>query len=456
MVEKRSVIEDLKESLSGEKGVIQEIIFLSNFLERTNDSEEKKMIISQIDSLKKSLRQSGKDIPEKLKKIILIKTLYQSQEPEDKKEPMKIESEKEKSYPKINLKKEHTIREKIEDSSREIRLNKPEKVKLSELERDTLKRIKKIKRHVIVKKEKKPSKYIKTANKIFSNLAESYQNKAMFKNFEKDLIKANMRFIPSSYISVIFFTTLLSIIAAGIIFTFLLFFNIGPALPIITRVPENIGARFVKVLWVLIFVPLATFLLLYLYPSLEKRSIGNKISAELPFAAIHMSSIGGSISDPSKIFNIMIATHEYPYLEKEFIKLINEINIYGYDLVTALRNIASNSPSEKLSDLLNGMAITITSGGSLSEFFDKRSQSLLLDYRLEREKRTKAAETFMDIYISVVIAAPMILMLLLIMMKISGLGISLSTSAITLIMILAVSGINILFIVFLHLRQPKE
>ncbi len=58
----------------------------------------------------------------------------------------------------------------------------------------------------------------------------------------------------------------------------------------------------------------------------------------------------------------------------------------------------------------------------------------------------------MDIYISVVIAAPMILMLLLIMMKISGLGIGFSTGMIGLIMALGVSMINVVFLVFLNVR----
>ena len=157
--------------------------------------------------------------------------------------------------------------------------------------------------------------------------------------------------------------------------------------------------------------------------------------------------------DPSKIFSIIITTHEYPYLEKEFKKLINKINVYGYDLVSALRNSAYNTPSKKLSELLNGLATTINSGGYLPEFFDKRSQTLLFENRLEQEKKNKAAETFMDIYISLVIAAPMILMILLMMMKISGLGISMSTSMITIIMVIAVSLLNLVFLAFLQLKK---
>jgi flagellar protein FlaJ len=169
-----------------------------------------------------------------------------------------------------------------------------------------------------------------------------------------------------------------------------------------------------------------------------------------------MAAISESMIEPSKIFSIIITTKEYTYLEREYTKLMNEINVYGYDLVSALRNTALNSPSKKLTDLLNGLATTINSGGDLTDFFNKRAQTLLFEYRIEREKNTKTAETFMDVYISIVIAAPMVLMLLLMMMKVSGLGIALGTSSITLMMVLGVSIINIAFISFLHLRKPAE
>ncbi|HDK42593.1 MAG TPA: hypothetical protein ENG87_04385, partial [Candidatus Pacearchaeota archaeon] len=91
---------------------------------------------------------------------------------------------------------------------------------------------------------------------------------------------------------------------------------------------------------------------------------------------------------------------------------------------------------------------------NLPEFFNKRAESLLFQYRIEKEKRTKSAETFMDVYISVVIAAPMILMLLLMMMKISGIGLAISSAMITLIMVLGVAMVNVLFLTFLHLKQP--
>jgi len=217
---------------------------------------------------------------------------------------------------------------------------------------------------------------------------------------------------------------------------------------------ESILTRFFKVIWIPFIFPIATFFMMYVYPALEKKAAESRVNQELPFATIHMAAISGSMIDPSKIFTIIVATKDYPAIEKEFIKVVNEINIYGYNLVDALRRIAFKNPSAKLAELFNGLATTITSGGDLQRFFEKRAQSLLFEHRLEKEKATKSAETFMDIYISVVIAAPMILMLLLMIMKISGLGIALSTPMITLIMILGVSIVNFVFLTFLHLKQP--
>lgn len=321
------------------------------------------------------------------------------------------------------------------------------------LEMETLKRLKKKPKAVVEKKEKKIRRYMEVSNNMFYKYVESLSKKDMFSTLNRDLLKANMQIIPKTYISMILFTTFLSIIAAIFIFMFFMFFNFGAKLPIITMVKGGYGIRFIKVFWILVVIPAATFFVMYIYPSLEKKNTETKINQELPFATIHMASISGSMIDPSKIFSIIVSTREYPYVGKEFVKLMNEINVLGHDLITALRHSAFNSPSDKLAELFNGLATTITSGGDLPMFFDKRAQSLLFEYRIEKEKYTKTAETFMDIYISIVIAAPMILMLLLMMMKISGFGIAIGTSTITFLMVTGVAIVNLVFLTFLHLKQ---
>jgi len=455
------LIKKLGKNISQEKKIVSELNSLFNYFKNTNNPEEKRLVSSQIELLKKALQKTGQEIINSAEKISLFKPLHPSQ---------KTYGIKASKFPSLTppMPAKPLISQNIQGiqkTPKEISpqpfrqalpRKKSEKVKLNRLEKLTLKRIKKKEEKIVKKKEKKPSRYIKTSSKLFYDTSMSFINKGMFRRLKRDIIKSNIKFVPATYISVIFFTTLVSVIASIFIILFFLFFNISALPPFITLVEESIGIRFLKIFWILFVVPAATFLFVYFYPSLEKKSLETKINRELPFATIHMSSISGSMIEPSKIFNIIISTKEYPSLEKEFIKLQNEINVYGYDLVTALRNRTFNSPSRKLADLFNGLATTITSGGNLPEFFEKRSQSLLFEYRLDMEKQLKTAETFMDIYISVVIAAPMVLMLVLMMMRVSGLGIALSPFMISVVMILAVSIVNIFFLTFLHLKQPKD
>ena len=439
MNEEKNPFVELREKISNEAKAINELQSLITDMEGGN-FDEKDLLISQASSIRKALKKENDEIPRILERITLIRKLDTS---EDKKRDVSL-----------GEKKEGERRGFFEDFSRGRELRK--KLEVKQFENETLKRIKRHETGEIVKKNIKPSFYVRASNKMFSNFSSYLIGRGLFKNMEENLVKANMELMPKTYVSLIFFATFASFLMSIIIFTFFTFFNIQVFFPFVTQVSENALVRISKIFWILIAFPIGTFLFGYFYPSMEKSSIENKINQELPFAAINMSAISGSMINPTKIFRIIVITKEYPNLEKEFLKVLNGVNVLGYDLITTLKNSANNSPSKKLSDLFNGIATTISSGGDMPKFFNERAASLLFEYNLEKEKSTKAAETFMDIYISVVIAAPMILMLLLIMMQISGLGFSITTFTLTLVMISGVSMINIVFLAFLHLKQSSE
>jgi hypothetical protein len=447
MKNQEEYLRELKTLIIKEKKIINEIISLSSSLSSV-EQEDKNLVNSQLITLKRVLRKTIDGISNSLDDMTIIRSLPRVSTGISR-ESEKIQVTTPFTTKPVIPEYVDTIR-KVEKTRHKI-LN----VDLTELERKTLKRLKKSRVEKLKVKTKKPSRYISFANKIFGKYSLKLSKKHLFINLKRDLIKANLQFVPTSYISILLLTTLITLVFGFLVFIFLLFFSVGIDFPIITMVKESFMARFLKVFWVIIALPLITFIGVYFYPAAEKNYMENKINQEIPFATIHMSAISQSMIEPSKIFSIIISTGEYPFLQREFTKIINQVNVYGYDLVTALRNVAFYNPSQKLSDLLNGLATTINSGGRLPEFFDKRAQSLLFDYRVEREKYTKTSETFMDIYISLVIAAPMILMLLLIMMRISGLGVPISTSMITLLMIFGVATINALFLIFLQLKQPQ-
>jgi hypothetical protein len=449
----------LKAIISREKTLCKELTALGDYMKKA-DVGEQRIIDSQVVLTQKTLRNTNQEISEIIEKInpmkipgsgssVGVQSVVNPQNQEKTKEEFKENAQRiqERAVLETNL------RDLDESSQKTEKPYSLKELRPVGLEKLTIKRMKKKEKKVEVKKEKGANQYVTLANRLFSKLTDKIMGERTFEDMERDLIKANLQFTSRSYISVIFLSTCIALVAGIIIGLFFLFFKITPLLPIIVRASGEFISRLWKSALIMILSPILTFIIMYTYPGLEKGSTETRIDEELPFATIHMSAISGSMIDPTKIFEIIISTHEYPYIEKEFKKLMNEINLYGLDLVSALRNSSFNSPSKKLSELFNGLATTINSGGYLPDFFDKRAQTLMFDNRLAQEKKTKAAETFMDIYISLVIAAPMILMILLMMMKISGMGLSMTTSMITIIMVSAVTVINIVFLTFLHLKR---
>ena len=319
--------------------------------------------------------------------------------------------------------------------------------------------IKKIRRKSAVDVEKneefqKSRGYVKFSNKLFLATASDLVKKGYFGSLVSDVNKSNMGFLAEVYIATMFFSTLAALVLGFVLMIFLLFFQMVVNSPFILMYNGNILSRLLTVIWVPIIITLGTFFFMYTYPSSERKNVARKIEQELPFAVIHMSAVAGSGIEPVQIFKIIGLSKEYPFLRVEIRKVMNQINIYGYDLVTALNNVQKNTSSQKLAELFTGMGTTISSGGNLADFFGKRAETLLTDYRLEREKYTKVAETFMDIYISVVIAAPMILMLVVVMMSLSGLNLPFTPGEINLLTIAAIALINLVFLMFLRFKQP--
>ncbi len=304
--------------------------------------------------------------------------------------------------------------------------------------------------------EFKPSRgYVRLGNKLFLETANRLLKKGYFKSLYFSLKKANLDMLLEVYVAMMLLTIVSSFIAGIFIFLIVFFLDFGLAFPFVSLYDGSYLDRLLQTFWIPIALPLISFISIYFYPSTEKNSIGRRIDQELPFAVIHMSAISGSGIAPSELFKIIIVNRDFPYLRKEIRKVINQINLYGYDLVTALNNASKGVPSEKLSELFSGMSATITSGASITDFLQKRSENLLLGYRLEREKYTKLVETFLDIYISVVIAAPMIFLLLLILISISGASQGFTPSQLTLLAVMSISFLNVLFLIFLQVKQPS-
>lgn len=412
------MIEALKKSVESEIDILREMSVFVRRIETANPVE-KKMLSEGMSALTAEMKSINSSIPELLRDIVSSKT-----------EPSKP-SEK---LNQPGMKKGAAAGEMIPRIER-----RDEYLKELEIGEDIIKKLKSSRSRNEEKPEEfqKARGYLRLSNKIFLGTATKLVKKGYFGDLPSDIRKANLDVLFEAYVAMMLFSAFIAFFA-GIFITLVLF---------------AMGFGVLKIVWVPLVAPILVFLALIYYPSAEKRSISNKVDEELPFAVIHMSSISGSGIEPTEIFRIIGLSRDYPALRKEIRKVLNQINIYGYDLVTALNNVSKNTANVKLAELFSGLSTTINSGGGLSDFFQKRADTLLVSYKLEKEKSIKVAETFMDIYISVVIAAPMILMLMLVMISISGIQIGFTPYQLTSMTIGGVALINLIFLGYLQTKQ---
>jgi len=453
----------LRQNIRQIKEIIREMYIFTNQLNIIKKLEEDRSIViktqekillnNAISSLLIQLKILNKTIPELVNNVGFFKKLKTDEK--YKKYVEKVVEEKGAKKFLVQIKyKPSKVRNKISVTIG----NKDRKSYLQNLSKSNLS-INKLKKRYSIKTPiadfGKSSVYARISNHFFRDYSNRLLNKGYLSSLNRDLRKINSRFVVGTYTSMVFFTAIISIFVSSLILVALLFYNINLTYPILVPSEESILFRFVKFFWIVILIPSTVAAMMYFYPKSEAKNVGAKINQELPFVTIHMSAIATSGVEPLNIFKIIVKSEEYKYTRVVFRRILNLINLHGYDLVTALKKSAQVSPSIKLRELLDSIATTMTSGGSLSSFLNEHAETLFFDYRLEREKYTKTSETFMDIYISIVIAAPMILLILFVIMGSTGLYfMGITPDIMGFLIILAIIFLNIGFIVFLKMSQP--
>ncbi len=317
-----------------------------------------------------------------------------------------------------------------------------------------------IKRILHPKKEKKkrfeevdytiysPSLYGRLSNLFFEgtalNLIRSYPKS--FENLSKAIRSSDIRVLSRTYISMMLFTTVLGFFCfffLGIIISFLL------KLPIVTSIIISIIVAFLlSLLFIGIF---------FMYPAVVSGSRSRMIKNDLPFVIIHMAAVAGSGAKPLSMFKLIVTSGEYRGLEGEIKKILNYINLFGYNTSTALKTVAATTPSARFRDLLTGMVATIESGGSLKSYLSSMAADAMHTYELERKKYVQVLSTYSDIYTGILIAAPLLFMVTLAIINLLGGDIGgISIQSIAVIGTYAVIPfLNIAFILFLNIIQPE-
>jgi flagellar protein FlaJ len=279
--------------------------------------------------------------------------------------------------------------------------------------------------------------------KLFGRLADRFSNH--FINVRESLIMSDSKILFRTYLSLMFFIS-------SVTFFLTFFFTLA----FITLVGMNLLFSVIGLIVMPMFFASVVFFLIYVYPVSITESRKKDIEANLPFAMTHMSAVAESGAPPLTIFKILAQFKEYGEVSKEAEKITRNVEIFGLDQLSVLRDRSLKSPSPSFRAILQGILSTIQTGGNLRTYLAEESSKAMFEYTVRREKYNQLLSTYADLYTALLVAAPMIFIVVISTLSVIGgniFGLSLEFTMILGLGLLAL--LNMMFLVFIQMTQPK-
>ena len=122
------------------------------------------------------------------------------------------------------------------------------------------------------------------------------------------------------------------------------------------------------------------------------------------------------------MFRVISQFDEYGEVSKEAEKIYRDVEVFGMDLIGALRKTANRTPSEELKELLWGLDNVITSGGNVGDFLHEKSRLFIAEYGRKLEQYSRTLSILIEIYLTLVLVGSVFFIIITALMSIIGGG----------------------------------
>ncbi len=246
--------------------------------------------------------------------------------------------------------------------------------------------------------------YYGFATSLFGGLVDKFGKQFGF--LKESLPKAGIKVPFRTYLSATFLSSIVmyfvSILFLTIVFMFL-------------SIPGSL--KFILYIYMPVMLSIIMFIVLIFLPYQKMNGMRRSIDTSLPFALIHMGAISESGVPPYMIFKLMSKFEEYGELSREMKLLVRNIDVFGIDPVTAIKEAAERTPSAELRQLLLGVISTSESGGDIKTYIKNAGDQALFNWKLKREKFMQQLSAYAEFYTGILIAAPLFIIALFAVMS---------------------------------------
>ena len=226
-------------------------------------------------------------------------------------------------------------------------------------------------------------------------------------NFLRDsLPRADVKIPFRTYLSAVFLNTIVVYIFS------LLFFTI-----LATFLEIKTLHKILLIGYLPFMIALVAGGVMVVYPYQKVMGRKKNIDINLPFALTHMGAISQSGVPPYMIFKLLSNFDEYGEIAREMKVLVRNIDTFGVDPLTAVRETAERTPSNELRQILLGIISATESGGDVKTYIKNAGEQAMFGWRLKREKFMQQLSAYSEFYTGILIAAPLFIISLFAVMN---------------------------------------
>ena len=243
-----------------------------------------------------------------------------------------------------------------------------------------------------------------------------------YSDLRNSLLTARMKIPFEVYLSTAYLaSSVIGIVSAILLGTVTWLFNVPGMITYQGEVPEVLLSlnQYSLIIGTLIativsfaIVAGITFLVFLLYPGFVSGNRKRNIESTLPYAINYVTAMSTAGIPPAEIFRQLGSSTIYgeSATEARFIAL--EIDLFGRDLIDALRVVSSTTPSFRMKEFLQGSMGCISAGSNLTEYFRNKAEQYALENRQTQKMFLETLGLIAESYVTAMVAGPLFLIIL--------------------------------------------
>ena len=270
--------------------------------------------------------------------------------------------------------------------------------------------------------------------RIFGRLAPAFLKNVF--EFKGSLDRAKIKIYPETYVSLMFFTAVLTIPVSIVSIVLLILTGL---MPLVFLIP----------------FPLFVMIGFMLIPMSKASDRSSNLEREMPFVSAYISVMASGGIAPYTSFKRLSEIELMPAMRNESREITKDVEIFGIDPLTAIENAARRNPLDIYKDFLAGYASTVIIGGDIGHFLERKAEDIFKARALRVKAAAERLGMLLETFIIVMVMMSLCFYIMFSVESIFSAGGSLGSGMLMYTYVFT-PMLSVMFIWLAHNMQPKS